>query len=72
MYNTGNIVRINKDGEIMFIGRRDYQVKKRGQKIEFLEIESMIANEEMIPEVASFGYVVKNGSVSDEEVEKKE
>ncbi|XDG05068.1 hypothetical protein ABKA04_004683 [Annulohypoxylon sp. FPYF3050] len=38
-YRTGDMVRQNADGSITYIGRRDTQVKIRGQRVEFGEIE---------------------------------
>ncbi|KAI1626476.1 hypothetical protein EDD37DRAFT_349340 [Exophiala viscosa] len=39
IYNTGDLVRYNSDGTITYLGRRDTQVKLRGQRIELSEIE---------------------------------
>lgn len=41
-YHSGDIVRINGDGEIDFFGRRDNQVKLRGFRVELDEIERTI------------------------------
>ena len=43
LYKTGDLVRYNPDGTLDFIGRRDTQVKLRGQRIELGEIEHHIA-----------------------------
>lgn len=42
MYNTGDIVQINENGEIDFWGRMDDQVKINGVRIEIKEIEKAI------------------------------
>ncbi len=39
LYKTGDFVRINEGGDLVFVGRRDNQVKVRGILIELEEIE---------------------------------
>ncbi len=39
-FRTGDIGRIHPSGYLEFLGRRDFQIKIRGQRIELLEIES--------------------------------
>ncbi|KAH8885540.1 surfactin synthetase subunit 3 [Thozetella sp. PMI_491] len=41
LYKTGDLVRYDRDGsgEIVFVGRKDQQVKLRGQRVELAEIE---------------------------------
>ena len=41
-YKTGDLVKLNRNGEILFCGRCDFQVKLRGQRIELGEIETVI------------------------------
>ncbi len=42
MYKTGDVVRRLRDGQIEYVGRRDHQVKIRGQRTELGEVESVI------------------------------
>jgi D-alanine--poly(phosphoribitol) ligase subunit 1 len=42
IYRTGDIGRINERGELMFVSRKDYQIKHMGHRIELGEIEMVI------------------------------
>ena len=42
IYQTGDLVRYNANGEIEYIGRNDFQVKIRGHRIELGEIETCL------------------------------
>jgi amino acid adenylation domain-containing protein len=39
LYKTGDLVRYNNDGTLAFLGRKDSQIKIRGQRVELAEIE---------------------------------
>ncbi len=49
IYRTGDLGRINEDGEIEYHGRIDTQVKIRGYRIELTEIESVLLQ---VPDIA--------------------
>jgi len=42
LYRTGDLVRYLPDGRMEFLGRRDYQIKIRGQRVELGEIEACL------------------------------
>ena len=48
LYKTGDLVKYNVDGSIVFCGRKDNQIKLNGQRIELGEIESRLLLHERI------------------------
>ena len=44
IYHTGDLGRYNDRGEMMFIGRKDSQIKRHGYRIELGEIESALCS----------------------------
>lgn len=59
-YRTGDIVEKQKDDSIKFIGRKDYQVKLNGYRIELEEIESVILECNLVTNAA---VIVKNNQL---------
>lgn len=51
-YATGDIVRLQDDGNYVYIGRRDHMVKVRGYRVEPGDIEAALAQHSAIHEVA--------------------
>jgi amino acid adenylation domain-containing protein len=43
LYKTGDVVKLNEDGSLSYIGRKDTQIKIRGQRVELGEIEHHLA-----------------------------
>ncbi|CAF1209790.1 unnamed protein product [Adineta steineri] len=43
-YRTGDLVRTNNNGLLYYVGRKDFQIKLRGQRIELGEIERCLLN----------------------------
>lgn len=41
IYKTGDLVSVNTYGELMYHGRKDFQIKRRGNRIELGEIEAV-------------------------------
>jgi acyl-coenzyme A synthetase/AMP-(fatty) acid ligase len=42
MYRTGDLCKVDANGDFIFLGRRDAQIKSRGYRIELGEIESSL------------------------------
>ncbi len=51
-YRTGDRARLRPDGNIEYLGRRDRQVKIRGQRIELGEVEAVLAAQPGVAEAA--------------------
>jgi len=65
LYKTGDLVKYDTDGTILFVGRADQQVKLRGQRIELAEIEHNM-RDELPPGTRVIAEVIKPGGPSGE------
>ena len=61
MYRTGDLVRWLPDGNLVYMGRLDHQVKLRGFRIELSEVEAQISRVEGVVEVA---VIIKRSPIS--------
>ncbi|MDD3473460.1 MAG: amino acid adenylation domain-containing protein, partial [Syntrophaceae bacterium] len=50
LYKTGDLVRLLDDGNLEFLGRKDFQVKLRGFRVELGEIETLLRGLKQIRE----------------------
>jgi len=53
MYRTGDIARWNDDGAIEYLGRTDFQVKLRGQRVELGEVEAALLEADEVDAAAA-------------------
>lgn len=51
MYRTGDIGRYNADGDLVFVSRKDYQIKHGGRRIELGEVETAFQSVEGVKAV---------------------
>ncbi len=60
-YKTGDKVRVDDNGQLVFIGRVDDEFKISGHRVNPLEIENLLINKVGIKEAAVIGTVSSNG-----------
>lgn len=62
-YKTGDVVRDRGDGELLFSGRRDRMIKRRGFRVELGEIEAALLRHSAIPEAAVIARPKEDGDL---------
>lgn len=80
IYRTGDIVEYNEHGELMYLSRKDFQIKHQGHRIELGEIETAGSSFEKIDSCAAVYdneakqinfFYVSNSDITDKEVYKE-
>lgn len=61
MYRTGDLGRRLDNGEFVYAGRRDFQVKIRGHRIEIGEIEQLLLRHEQVRETVVTAFQEEDG-----------
>lgn len=52
IYRTGDLAKVQDDGEIVYLGRADSEVKIRGHRVDLGEIESVMMRDPLVPSAA--------------------
>jgi amino acid adenylation domain-containing protein len=65
LYKTGDLARYLPDGNLEIVGRKDFQVKIRGMRVEIEEIETVLAQHPNIQQAAVVG---KENSAGETEI----
>lgn len=60
-YKTGDLVKVEADGNLTFLGRKDRQVKTRGFRVELDEITTYLLQHEAVEEAAVYTVVDEEG-----------
>ena len=63
LYRTGDLVRFLPDGSLGIVGRRDGQVKIRGNRVELSEIEVVIRELDCVDDVTV--QTIQNGGINE-------
>jgi amino acid adenylation domain-containing protein len=63
-YRTGDFVRVDDDGSLHFLGRRDRMIKSRGQRVELDEVEGALNGLDQVAEAAVYASPGADGSLA--------
>jgi amino acid adenylation domain-containing protein len=61
-YRTGDLVQLREDGDYDFLGRKDRQIKTRGNRVELDEVEAALLSYDLVEEAAVFPVADAEGS----------
>ncbi|MFX0203051.1 MAG: peptide synthetase, partial [Candidatus Hodarchaeota archaeon] len=60
IYRTGDLVKLSPDGNYVFLGRKDDQIKYMGYRIELGEIEAALQSLDSVNDVAAIGVTMED------------
>lgn len=60
IYRTGDLGKYNEDNDLVFVGRKDFQIKYQGHRIELEEIDRQVMGVEGVRRVCTLFYEKKN------------
>jgi amino acid adenylation domain-containing protein len=55
LFRTGDLVRRRRDGQMQYVGRKDFQIKIRGQRVELAQVEQALRQHPGIERCAVMG-----------------
>ena len=61
-YHTGDIARIDEDGEVFFLDRKADYLRVRGENVSSFEVEATVAGHPEVEEVAAYAIAAEPGS----------
>jgi amino acid adenylation domain-containing protein len=61
-YRTGDLVKRLENGEYIFFGRSDYQIKVLGHRVELGEVEAVLSRQPGVIQAVAMGWPIKEGT----------